>query len=224
MNQAEYLIIGFGKGGKTLAATLGAKGHTVILFEESPQMYGGTCINVACIPTKALVEQAALSAKLGGNYEERNARYQAAIEKKGVLTGKLRDKNYHKLADNPLIKVIDGKASFVDAHHVLCEWRHLRRRDHHHQYRRSAVRSASSRHSFEEYRCERDPPRTKNAPASSSHRRRGLYRPRIRLDVPQFRKRSHDACKSNRLSWLGKTRSSPQAIEADFAKRGLEAL
>jgi Pyruvate/2-oxoglutarate dehydrogenase complex, dihydrolipoamide dehydrogenase (E3) component, and related enzymes len=34
------------------------------------------------------------------------------------LTGKLRDKNYHKLADNPKITVIDGKASFVDAHHV----------------------------------------------------------------------------------------------------------
>ncbi len=119
MNQAEYLIIGFGKGGKTLAATLAAKGHSVILFEESPKMYGGTCINVACIPTKALVEQAALSAKLGGSYDERNARYQSAIEKKGVLTGKLRDKNYHKLADNPLIKVIDGKASFADAHHVV---------------------------------------------------------------------------------------------------------
>src|SRR5574344_1401184 len=119
MNHAEYLIIGFGKGGKTLAATLAAKGHSVILFEESPKMYGGTCINVACIPTKALVEQAALSAKLGGSHEERNARYPSAIEKKGVLTGTLRDKNYHKLADNPLIKVIDGKASFVDAHHVL---------------------------------------------------------------------------------------------------------
>ena len=34
------------------------------------------------------------------------------------MTGKLRDKNYHKLADNPKITVIDGKASFVDAHHV----------------------------------------------------------------------------------------------------------
>jgi len=117
MNKAEYLIIGFGKGGKTLAAALG-KTSSVILFEQDPKMYGGTCINVACIPTKALVEQALLSAKLGGSYAERNARYASAIEKKGVLTGKLRDKNYHKLADNPNIQVIDGKASFVDARHV----------------------------------------------------------------------------------------------------------
>jgi pyruvate/2-oxoglutarate dehydrogenase complex dihydrolipoamide dehydrogenase (E3) component len=120
MNSANYLIIGFGKGGKTLAATLGSEGHSVILFEQDPQMYGGTCINVACIPTKALVESALASAKLGGTYAEKNARYQSAIEKKGVLTGKLRDKNYHKLADNPNIKVVDGKASFLDEHHVRC--------------------------------------------------------------------------------------------------------
>lgn len=81
-------------------------------------MYGGTCINVACIPTKALVSRAELSAKLGGSYEERNARFLSALERKDVLTAKLRDKNYHKLADNPNIEVIDGKGSFVDAHHV----------------------------------------------------------------------------------------------------------
>jgi pyruvate/2-oxoglutarate dehydrogenase complex dihydrolipoamide dehydrogenase (E3) component len=57
MKKAEYVIIGFGKGGKTLAATLGSKGHKVILIEQDKQMYGGTCINVACIPTKALVSR-----------------------------------------------------------------------------------------------------------------------------------------------------------------------
>jgi pyruvate/2-oxoglutarate dehydrogenase complex dihydrolipoamide dehydrogenase (E3) component len=118
MKKAEYVIIGFGKGGKTLAATFGSKGHKVILIEQDKAMYGGTCINVACIPTKALVSRAELSAKLGGSYEERNARFLSALERKDVLTAKLRDKNYHKLADNPNIEVIDGKGSFVDAHHV----------------------------------------------------------------------------------------------------------
>jgi pyruvate/2-oxoglutarate dehydrogenase complex dihydrolipoamide dehydrogenase (E3) component len=118
MKKAEYVIIGFGKGGKTLAATLGKEGHKVILVEQDKAMYGGTCINVACIPTKALVSRAELSAKMGGGYEERNERFLAAIARKDVLTGKLRDKNYHKLADNPAIEVIDGKGSFVDEHHV----------------------------------------------------------------------------------------------------------
>lgn len=118
MEKADYLIIGFGKAGKTLAAKFAAEGKHVILFEENPLRYGGTCINVACIPTKALVEEALESARQGGSYEERNARYQKAIAKKDALTSFLRDKNYHKLADNPNIRVVVGKASFVDQHHL----------------------------------------------------------------------------------------------------------
>jgi pyruvate/2-oxoglutarate dehydrogenase complex dihydrolipoamide dehydrogenase (E3) component len=40
------LIIGFGKGGKTLAQDLAANGEKVVVIEKSDQMYGGTCINV----------------------------------------------------------------------------------------------------------------------------------------------------------------------------------
>ena len=52
---ADLLVIGFGKGGKTLAATLGRRGQHVVLVERSAQMYGGTCINVGCVPTKSMV-------------------------------------------------------------------------------------------------------------------------------------------------------------------------
>jgi probable pyridine nucleotide-disulfide oxidoreductase len=83
MEKAQYLIIGFGKGGKTLAAKFANLGQSVILFEENPLRYGGTCINVACIPTKALVESAKESARLGGSFLQKAARYAEAIEKKG---------------------------------------------------------------------------------------------------------------------------------------------
>jgi len=52
------LIIGFGKGGKTLAAWLGKRDEEVALIEMSDKMYGGSCINVACIPTKSLIKNA----------------------------------------------------------------------------------------------------------------------------------------------------------------------
>ncbi len=52
----EYLIIGGGKAGKTLAATMATAGHRVAMVEQG--MIGGTCINVACIPTKTMVESA----------------------------------------------------------------------------------------------------------------------------------------------------------------------
>lgn len=48
----DALIIGLGKGGKTLAPYLAKQGLKVAVVEQSPSMYGGTCINVGCIPTK----------------------------------------------------------------------------------------------------------------------------------------------------------------------------
>lgn len=118
MKQVDAAIIGFGKGGKTLAGALAGAGKTVALVEQSPKMYGGTCINVACIPTKSLVRSAALSAAQGGTFDERAARYAAAIDEKDRVTDLLRTKNYRKLADLPNVEVVDGTASFADATHL----------------------------------------------------------------------------------------------------------
>ncbi|MGO0058429.1 FAD-dependent oxidoreductase, partial [Streptococcus suis] len=52
MEQFDLLVIGFGKAGKTLAGKLSAAGKKVALVEENPAMFGGTCINIGCIPTK----------------------------------------------------------------------------------------------------------------------------------------------------------------------------
>ena len=54
----DIVIIGFGKAGKTLAVKAAALGKKVALIERSPKMYGGTCINVGCIPTKRLITAA----------------------------------------------------------------------------------------------------------------------------------------------------------------------
>ena len=121
MRKVDAAVIGFGKGGKALAGALAAAGKTVALVEKSPKRYGGTCINVACIPTKSLVLSAALSAAQGGTFDERAARYAAAIDEKDRVTGLLRGKNYHKLADLPNVEVVDGTASFVDATHLEVE-------------------------------------------------------------------------------------------------------
>ncbi|HJF61889.1 MAG TPA: FAD-dependent oxidoreductase [Gordonibacter urolithinfaciens] len=118
MRRVDAAVIGFGKGGKTLAGALAAAGKTVALVEKSPKMYGGTCINVACIPTKSLVHSAALSAAQGGTFSERAARYATAVDEKDRVTGLLRSKNYRKLADLPNVEVVDGTASFADATHL----------------------------------------------------------------------------------------------------------
>ncbi len=57
MKPYDAIIVGFGKGGKTLASAFAKQGKHVAMIEKSPVMYGGTCINIVCIPTKAPIHQ-----------------------------------------------------------------------------------------------------------------------------------------------------------------------
>lgn len=98
----KNIIIGFGKAGKTLAAFLAKQGETVALVERSSKMYGGTCINVACIPTKSLITQS-----------EQKTPYSEAHKVKDKLTSTLREKNYNKLDGLKNVTIIDGEASFI---------------------------------------------------------------------------------------------------------------
>ncbi len=117
MKTVKNLIIGFGKGGKTLAGALASAGESVLLVEASEKMFGGTCINVACIPTKAMEFSSRLSKTQGGNFEDRAARYRQAVEEKAKLTAALRQKNYDK-AVSAGVEVLVGTASFTDSTHV----------------------------------------------------------------------------------------------------------
>ena len=118
----DSVILGFGKGGKTLAGALAARGERVALIERDPGMYGGTCINVGCIPSKSLVRSAGLSRlDEAASFEEKAEKYRAAIAEKRRLTALLRGKNYHKLADAPNVTVVDGAASFEGPHTVRAE-------------------------------------------------------------------------------------------------------
>ena len=113
MKHVDAVIIGFGTAGKALALALANSGLQVCVIEQSEHMYGGTCPNVACIPTKELVHASELSQALGGSPEQRQERYEAAIDDKDRLVRWLRVNNYHGLANHPHISVVDGTASFV---------------------------------------------------------------------------------------------------------------
>lgn len=116
MNAFDVIIIGFGKGGKTLAAEFAKRGQKVAIIERSDKMYGGTCINIGCIPTKTLVHQAKMASALkDATFEERSEFYRNAVSVKESVTSALRNKNYHNLADNPNVTVYTGIASFVSA-------------------------------------------------------------------------------------------------------------
>ena len=112
----DIIVIGFGKAGKTLAAKSAALGKKVALIERSPQMYGGTCINVGCIPTKRLVT----ASKEAGfvNFSVLGEYFVLSMQKKDELVEALRAKNLAMLKGNPNIDVIDGEGSFTSANSV----------------------------------------------------------------------------------------------------------
>lgn len=107
----DTIVIGFGKAGKTLAAKLAKQGEKVALIEKDARMYGGTCINVGCIPSKRLVMEAELAP--AHDFEAQSEYYHVAVQEKKKLTAALRMANYNKLIDAG-VQVINGTVSFLD--------------------------------------------------------------------------------------------------------------
>ncbi len=114
----DVLIAGFGKAGKTIAVKLAKAGKQVALIEKDPGMYGGTCINVGCIPSKRLIEDAMHAPK--GTFAEQAEYYRHAVDEKRKLTAALRQTNYEKIIGAG-VTVISGTASFSDAFHLNSE-------------------------------------------------------------------------------------------------------
>ena len=116
--KVDNIIIGFGKAGKTLANYLGNKGEKTVLVEKSPSMYGGTCINVGCIPSKfraTSADRRSISAMSNEEY------YKNSVVNKKALIAKLNKANYDKVASNDNVEVIDGLASFKDEHTIIIQ-------------------------------------------------------------------------------------------------------
>ena len=104
MNTKHYdlIVLGFGKAGKTLAAKFGSMGKAVAMIEENPLMYGGTCINIACIPTKTMI----IAASKGLSYDQ-------VLNQREVVTSRLRNKNFAMLDTNEHVDVYTGHGEFI---------------------------------------------------------------------------------------------------------------
>lgn len=107
MNQYDLIVVGFGKAGKTLAKFAAQQGKSVAVIEKSAEMYGGTCINIGCIPSKVLVHDGIEAAS-----------FNDAMQRKRDVVSALNSKNYHNLADEETVDVINMTASFKSAHAI----------------------------------------------------------------------------------------------------------
>jgi probable pyridine nucleotide-disulfide oxidoreductase len=113
--EVDLAVVGFGKGGKTLAGALGKQGWRVVMIEQSSLMYGGTCINTGCVPTKSMVFR---SEYLEADTAHPN-QYRDAVSATAQLTAALRWINYSTLDHIDTVTVLTGHARFADSHTLL---------------------------------------------------------------------------------------------------------
>ncbi|MGV3571754.1 MAG: dihydrolipoyl dehydrogenase [Ramlibacter sp.] len=123
--ECDMLVLGAGPGGYSAAFRAADLGMKVVLVERYATL-GGVCLNVGCIPSKALLHVAAVMdeashmAALGIDFGKPTidrAKLKAHKDKVvGKLTGGLA-----AMAKMRKVTVVRGIGSFVDPHHVQVE-------------------------------------------------------------------------------------------------------
>lgn len=112
----DIAVIGGGKAGKTLAMDMAQSGRKTILIERS--MIGGSCINVACIPSKTMFRSAKLaqlmreSESFGLNAVNVNPNMADIREHKRGIVEAMRNANMAKFQESGLTLMM-GDAQFV---------------------------------------------------------------------------------------------------------------
>jgi dihydrolipoamide dehydrogenase len=124
MNQYDVAIIGSGPGGYVAAIRCSQLGMKTAIIEKYATL-GGTCLNVGCIPSKALLDSSHhyedavkhfkehgidIPGEIKVNLEQMIARKQGVVDQTCAGVNFLMDKNK--------IDVYEGLGSFEDAHHI----------------------------------------------------------------------------------------------------------
>lgn len=124
MSSFDVVIIGSGPGGYVSAIRCAQLGFKTAIIEKYATL-GGTCLNVGCIPSKALLASShhyeelqhfadhgiEVTGEVKVNLEKMISRKQAVVDQTSGGVKYLMDKNK--------VTVLEGLGSFVDATHVL---------------------------------------------------------------------------------------------------------
>jgi dihydrolipoamide dehydrogenase len=122
---AEVLVLGAGPGGYTAAFRAADLGKKVVLVERYPTL-GGVCLNVGCIPSKALLHVARVltesqdAAHAGIEFGKPKIDLAKLRAWKTGVVGKL-TKGLTGLAKQRKVEVVQGKAQFASPHLLKVE-------------------------------------------------------------------------------------------------------
>lgn len=124
-HRAELVVIGSGPGGYTAAFRAADLGLQVILVERYPVL-GGVCLNVGCIPSKALlhaakvIDDAAAMADRGIKFGKPKIDAKALREWKNEIVGRLTG-GLTQLAKRRKVTVLQGVAKFASANRLVLD-------------------------------------------------------------------------------------------------------
>ncbi len=112
----ELLVLGSGRGGYSAAFRAADLGKKVIIVEQNNTL-GGVCLNVGCIPSKALLHAAKVvsdtkeMSKLGVNFSSLEINTQSLREWKNKVVGQLTG-GLANLAKKRNVQIVNGFGSF----------------------------------------------------------------------------------------------------------------
>lgn len=124
MSSFDVVVIGSGPGGYVAAIRCAQLGFNTAIIEKYPTL-GGTCLNVGCIPSKALLDSSHHYHDATSHFKEHGIDIAGEIKvnieqminrKKGVVDQNVSGIKY--LMDKNKITVLQGVGSFEDATHI----------------------------------------------------------------------------------------------------------
>jgi dihydrolipoamide dehydrogenase len=120
--ECDMLVLGAGPGGYSAAFRAADLGMKTVLVERYPAL-GGVCLNVGCIPSKALLHVAAVMdevshfADLGVSFAAPKIDLAKLLAHKNKVVGKLTG-GLAAMAKMRKVTVIQGVGAFADPHHM----------------------------------------------------------------------------------------------------------
>ncbi len=123
--ECDLLVLGAGPGGYSAAFRAADLGMKVVLVERYPTL-GGVCLNVGCIPSKALLHVAAVMDEvshfesLGVSFGKPTIDLDKLRAHKAKVVGKLTG-GLAAMAKMRKVTIVRGYGAFLDPHHVQVE-------------------------------------------------------------------------------------------------------
>lgn len=119
--EVDTLVVGAGPGGYVAAIRAAQLGQKVTIVDKAD--LGGTCLNVGCIPSKALIQAGHLTETARGNEdigiktENVSVDFSKVQEWKGKIVNRLTS-GVEALLKGNKVDIVKGEVYFVDKNHV----------------------------------------------------------------------------------------------------------